>query len=213
MTILVDGLPSDRLALPDLGFTQGLAVFEAMRTRQGDVFRLDAHLERLAASAAFFEIPFDRRATRDDVHAVAAGPHPLAITVHLSPGHRVVRSSPLDTERVGRPVHLATLAYEPSPALPGWVKHTNRAAWVLAARKAGVDEVLFEDRRGSWTECSRSNLFVVRGDAVLTPPLDGRVLDGVTRREVIAAARAAGIDVVECEVRAGAATGSSSPAP
>lgn len=203
VTTLVNGQPGDALSLPDPGFAQGLAVFEAMRTRGGAVFRLDAHLDRLAASAAFFDIPCPREALHREVRAVATGPGEQAVTVHLTPAQRVVRATPLDEARVGRPVHLATLAFEPPPGLPGWVKHTNRALWLLAARRAGVDEVVFVDASGTWTEASRSNLFVVRGGVVRTPPLDGRILDGVTRREVLAAAGAVGIEVVEAPVPAG----------
>ena len=46
-------------------------------------------------------------------------------------------------------------------------------------------------------EASRSNVFAVLGGALVTPPLDGRVLPGVARARVIELARAAGISVAE----------------
>jgi branched-subunit amino acid aminotransferase/4-amino-4-deoxychorismate lyase len=46
-------------------------------------------------------------------------------------------------------------------------------------------------------EASRSNVFAVVGGALVTPPLNGRVLPGVARARVIELARAAGISVAE----------------
>src|SRR5215211_9157557 len=49
----------DRPALDplDLALVRGEAVFEALRTYGGRPFRLEAHLERLAASARAIELP------------------------------------------------------------------------------------------------------------------------------------------------------------
>ena len=46
-------------------------------------------------------------------------------------------------------------------------------------------------------EASRGNLFLARGDTLLTAPADGRILPGVTRRRVIELALDAGIEVHE----------------
>jgi para-aminobenzoate synthetase/4-amino-4-deoxychorismate lyase len=57
------------------------------------------------------------------------------------------------------------------------------------------------DEDGSVLEGSRSNVFAVRDGAVITPPTDGRILPGVARARAIEVARAAGIEVVERELR------------
>ena len=44
-------------------------------------------------------------------------------------------------------------------------------------------------------ETSRGSLFLVRDGVLLTPPVDGRLLPGVTRARVIEVAAAAGIEV------------------
>ena len=46
-------------------------------------------------------------------------------------------------------------------------------------------------------EADRANIFAVRQGAVFTPPLDGRILPGVTRATTIELARAGGVEVVE----------------
>ena len=44
---------------------------------------------------------------------------------------------------------------------------------------------LIVDADGAVLEASRANLFAVRDGALFTPPLDGRILPGVTRARVI----------------------------
>ena len=53
------------------------------------------------------------------------------------------------------------------------------------------------DEDGAVLEASRANLFAVRDGALLTPPLDGRILPGITRGRVIEAAESSGVAVRE----------------
>jgi para-aminobenzoate synthetase / 4-amino-4-deoxychorismate lyase len=53
------------------------------------------------------------------------------------------------------------------------------------------------DADGSVLEVSRGNVFLVTGRKLSTPPADGRILPGITRRRVLAGARAAGVPVRE----------------
>ncbi|MSQ03149.1 MAG: hypothetical protein EXR71_14880 [Myxococcales bacterium] len=202
---LVDGAPG---AVPadDPGLLSGLAVFEALRTYARRPFRLGAHLARLRASAAWFGIPVpvDGVFAHEIEELIAASPGELVIVVILTDGgRRVVRTTPVDPSRAGCPVRLATIPFDAPPWLPGWVKHTNRAAWLLAARQRGVDEVLLVGADGNWTEANRSNLVAVRDGVVHTPPADGRILDGVTRRVLLECAAADGIRVVETPLAPG----------
>ncbi|GDX78986.1 hypothetical protein LBMAG42_07970 [Deltaproteobacteria bacterium] len=197
---LLDGAPCDQLPVDDPAIGNGMAVFEALRTYERRPFRPLAHLERLRASAVWFGF-----ACADDAvflneieQVVALEPDECSVLVTLTGGgRRLVRSRALDLSRVGAPLRVATLAFEAPPWLPGWVKHTNRAGWVLAAAKAGVDEVLFVGSDGTWTEANRSNVFAVRDGVLLTPPENGRILRGVTRGALIEAAREAGVPVRE----------------
>jgi branched-subunit amino acid aminotransferase/4-amino-4-deoxychorismate lyase len=67
-------------------------------------------------------------------------------------------------------------------------------------RREAVDEVLWRGVDGCYTEGSRSNLFAVLGERVLTPPVDGRILAGVTRGALIEAGRSVGLEVFESAV-------------
>jgi len=56
--------------------------------------------------------------------------------------------------------------------------------------RLGADEVVFCNQRGEVTEGARSNIFVRRGDILLTAPLEAGVLDGRLRAELIAQGKA-----------------------
>ena len=53
------------------------------------------------------------------------------------------------------------------------------------------------------TEGSSSNLFIVAGGGVVTPPLRVGILDGITRRPLLDLARARGLTVEERSLRPG----------
>jgi len=56
---------------------------------------------------------------------------------------------------------------------------------------------LIVDAGGAVLEASRANLFAVRDGALFTPPLDGRILAGVTRGRVLEIAAGAAIEAHE----------------
>lgn len=62
----------------------------------------------------------------------------------------------------------------------------------------GVYEAILVDRNGYITEGSKSNIFMVRGDVILTSPVKA-VLPGVTRGEIIEIAKKLDIEVKEVE--------------
>ena len=52
--------------------------------------------------------------------------------------------------------------------------------------------------RGEISECSQSNLFIVKDGAAITPPIDAGLLAGITRAFVIEIGESAGVPVREC---------------
>ena len=79
--------------------------------------------------------------------------------------------------------------------------HLPNVLAVREARAAGAHEALLLDARGFVTEGSSSNVFAVRGGAVLTPPLAAGILEGVTRGVVLRLARDAGVAAEEVPLR------------
>ncbi len=89
--------------------------------------------------------------------------------------------------------------YRPSDAARG-AKVGNYLESLLClarARESGADEALVVDALGRVIEGTTSNVFVVRGGVVFTPPVDTGLLVGITRKVTLELAAALGIETRE----------------
>ena len=77
----------------------------------------------------------------------------------------------------------------------------NNALAMQEAFRRGADEGVMRNFRGELAECTTSNLFVVKGGTVLTPPLDAGLLPGITRAYLFEVGRDVGIPVREAVLR------------
>ena len=78
------------------------------------------------------------------------------------------------------------------------IKSLNYLDNVLAFQEAvaaGADEALLRNNAGQICGGSRTNLFVVRGGQLITPPIADGVLDGIKRQVILDRARAIGCPV------------------
>jgi len=67
----------------------------------------------------------------------------------------------------------------------------------LEAKRLGYDEGIGLDYHGHVSEGSAENIFMVKGDTLMTPPFTASVLPGITRDSVMTIARDMGYKVVE----------------
>ncbi len=84
------------------------------------------------------------------------------------------------------------------------IKSNNLLNNALAAQEAfrrGAFDAVMRNYRGEISECSISNLFIVKGGTVRTPPLDAGLLAGITREFVIELAPEAHLRVDEAVLR------------
>jgi len=72
----------------------------------------------------------------------------------------------------------------------------NALASQFAARQGGF-EAIMRNYRSEISECSQSNLFVVKNGEVLTPPIEAGLLAGITRAFVFDVGTACGLTVRE----------------
>ena len=79
------------------------------------------------------------------------------------------------------------------------VKTINLLPAVLAATKAdelGFEETIFH--RGKYvTECSHSNVLIMKNNVIYTHPLCNLILPGITRGKLLSVARGLGIKIIE----------------
>ncbi len=72
----------------------------------------------------------------------------------------------------------------------------NALAMQEAIRRVALEAVMC-NYRGEISECSQSNLFIVKNGEALTPPLDAGILPGITREFVFEIGRDVGVPVAD----------------
>jgi branched-chain amino acid aminotransferase len=92
----------------------------------------------------------------------------------------------------------------PDNAIPSRGKligaYVNSALAKDEAEEKGADEAIMLNTAGKVAEGSGCNLFIVRNDTLVTAPVTGDILEGITRRSMLQMARDAGIRVEEREI-------------
>lgn len=154
---------------------------------------LDRHLERLAASAAYFALPCNIPAITALLQAQDFAAPRMRVRLTLDGTGPAITAVPLPPNP---PVFRFALAPEILDSASLWLRHktTNRAFYDAPRQRAhaaqGVDEVLFCNERGELTEGSITNLFIERAGRLLTPPLSSGLLAGTLRAELLATGKA-----------------------
>jgi branched-chain amino acid aminotransferase len=177
-----------RISISDEGLTRGDGGFEVIRLYRGRPFALEEHLVRLRRTCAGLRLDADHDAVADEVAALlaAAGPVDAILRIVLTRGgRRILTIEPLPEHvEVAR---IATVTYAPNRVLDG-LKTLSYAGNMLATRLAkerGFDEALLVTPHGRVLEGPTWTFFWVTGGRVLTPPLEDRILDSITRRYVL----------------------------
>jgi branched-chain amino acid aminotransferase len=83
-----------------------------------------------------------------------------------------------------------------NPAIKS-LNYLNNILAKIEANNAGVEEAIMLNAEGYVSECTGDNLFLVKGNDLLTPPLSAGALYGITRGTVMDLARDLGLKVSE----------------
>lgn len=194
------------LRADDLGVLRGDGVFETVRLANGRLHALDAHLARLAASAAALDLPApDLAAWRRLVAELAAawgGSGEAAVRLVLTRGVEgageptafalaaPIPEATLRQRRTG--VHVVTMTrgisstgHAGAPWLLAGVKTTSYALNMAAQRHAhaaGADDVIFVSADGLVLEAPTATVVWAVGETLHTPPAELGILAGTTVR-------------------------------
>ena len=198
----------------DEGLLRGRAAFETLKVYGGRPFRLEAHLDRLTASAASIGLPaVERRRLQVLVGLVlpkaAGGDASLRLVWTAGPAQGAPSALALLSdipdwieparERGASAVSLLGVRASAPWLLPG-VKSTSYAVNMAAeaeAHRRGVDDALFVDGDGIVLEGTVTNVWWRVGTTLFTPALDLGILAGVTRATLMELAPACGFAVEE----------------
>lgn len=205
------------LSAGQVGFLNGWGVFSTIRVADGVLFAFERHWERMKRDAERMHVPFpaDRDAMRTRlvrlVEANSAWNATLRVAVvrnhgGLFEGPDLTRDFEViaftaDINPWGDSVRLAVKPHGrhaqnefAGTKVLSWAQNLT---WYEEAHQRGFDEVILLNERGEVAECTSANLFIARGDDVLTPPLDSGCLPGVTRALLLEEIRIPGISVAE----------------
>lgn len=168
-------------------------IFETMLVVAGEPVAPEAHLSRLEASLeAVYGAELPRRA-RGLVAERAAELELGRVRLTFVPDERLeVEAGEIDRS-LHFPRHPISLRAHAVSGGLGCHKWADRAA--IPPATPGEAALLLD--RDEALEADRANVFAVRTGTVFTPPLDGRILPGVTRATTIELARGEGIEVIE----------------
>lgn len=192
------------------------------------IFRLGAHIRRFFDSAKIYRFPIPFSATeieqgcRDSIvenELRAAYIRPLAYLGAGSLG--VVPNEDVSTDVMIAAMEFGTYLGEEGlkngidVCVSSWARTTSAALPVLSkagghylnaqliggeARRNGFAEGISVTSRGTISEGSAENIFVIRDGKIFTPPLSAAILNGITRDSAMTLARNLGYEVIEQEI-------------
>jgi branched-chain amino acid aminotransferase len=185
------------LHVTDLGLLRGYGIFDFFRAINGKPIYLEDHLDRFEQSLAamHLEMPYPRAALRASIlQLIELNAHPLlGIKLVCTGGYSHDGYTPTTPN-----LYMLAKPFTIQPPTVGvqlmLVEHlrdfyeaktTNyvKPIHVLKATKeGGFDDVLYH-HEGKILESSRSNLFIIQGDTLVTPK--EKVLYGITRAHTI----------------------------
>jgi branched-chain amino acid aminotransferase len=227
MKIYIDGKYFDeknaKVSVFDHGLLYGDGVFEGIRAYNGRVFKLKEHIDRLfySAKAILLAIPLShgelmravvetcrRNKIRDGyirllvtrgIGSLGLNPNRckspsviiIADKIQLYPEEYYKTGLTIITVPTVRNLHSAL-----NPAIKS-LNYLNNILAKIEANNGGCEEAVMLNADGYVAECTADNLFIVKGNELLTPPLSAGALYGITRQVVMELAALQGMKVGE----------------
>ncbi|RIV19523.1 branched-chain-amino-acid transaminase [Alicyclobacillaceae bacterium I2511] len=212
-----------KVSVFDHGLLYGDGVFEGIRAYDGNVFKLQEHIDRLydSAKSIVLEIPLSKQEMVEAVLStlrkngyssayirlvVTRGVGDLGLDPMMCPRANIIVIAqllalfPRELYEKGIDVVCASTRRNPSDVLSPKVKslnYLNNIFVKLEAHAAGVSEALVLNADGYVVEGSGENVFIVKGGILYTPPTYLGALEGITRATVLEIAAQQGYTVRE----------------
>ena len=212
-SVMLNGriLPIGEAVLPvsDRALTHGLGLYETLKLAGGVPVFFEEHVARL--DRGLETLGLERPASRVDMAAqitaisaatgVADGACRVLVTAGAPGGEPSLLIQTDQRQFPARPLRVIT--YQGVRVRAELKAMTVMQSYLAqrAATAAGVDDAILVDDEGRMFEGATSNLFLVRGGGLVTPPAEGAILPGVLRAKVEELGAAAGLTIVEAYAR------------
>ncbi len=211
MKIYLDGQLVEKadakISVFDHGLLYGDGIFEGIRIYDGNIFRLDEHLERFefSAKALLLDLPWSRAEINQAIcdtcraNGLRNGYIRLVVTrgvgdLGLSPSNcprpsiiviaDTIALYPPEHYEVGlKIVTVPTRRTNPaalSPAIKS-LNYLNNIMAKMEAQQYGALEAIMLNDQGLVAECTGDNVFIVRKGRIYTPSAQQGALKGITR--------------------------------
>ena len=211
-----------RISVSDGGWLHGAGLFETMRAEHGRIFRLDAHLSRLRRSAQQILRPIEPQALPDESifaellernltrsarvrMTVSAGSLQNPTNAEGQEPTVCITTAPLDSYPAdlyehGGQVVVCNFKLSTTDPIAGHktTAYLPRLLGLRQARLAKCIEAIWFTNENHLAEGCMSNVFILRGKVLQTPPIDTPVLPGIARSVVLEMAASANVTVQEC---------------
>ncbi len=210
-----------KISVFDHGLLYGDGIFEGIRFYNGRVFKLEEHIDRLydSARAILLTIPMSKAEMCDAVIqscrennlrdgyirlVVTRGVGDLGLNPKLCPRASVIiiaasiKLYPEELYQNGLDVVTCSTRRIAPGALSPSVKSLNYLNNILAKIEAGnAGEGLMLNEQGYVAECTGDNIFVIKGNKIITPHISSGALCGITRAVVFQIAEELGYSITE----------------
>ena len=208
------------------GFNFGDGLFETIRVFNGKIICLDAHFNRISSGLEVLKIKQNYSFNQNSLERYI---NELLLYKNIKYGGKVkvyifraglgtykpetnqmsfvVEAMDLEQNKyvLNKKGFLVDIYNEYSKTVNqlSFFKTSNSLLYVLAAVTASennLDDLFIVNQKSEIIESSNSNVFFLKEDVLLTPPLNSGCIEGVMRIEVIRAAKDLGINVLESNV-------------
>ena len=208
------------------GFNFGDGLFETIRVFNGKIICLDAHFNRISSGLDVLKIKQNYSFNQNSLERYV---NELLLYKNIKYGGKVkvyifraglgtykpetnqmsfvVEAMDLEQNKyvLNKKGFLVDIYNEYSKTVNqlSFFKTSNSLLYVLAAVTASennLDDLFIVNEKNEIIESSNSNVFFLKEDVLLTPPLSSGCIEGVMRIEVIRAAKDLGINVLESNV-------------
>jgi len=230
MKVFIDGEYYSRaeakVSVFDHGLLYGDGVFEGLRIYNGKVFKLKEHIERLylSARAILLDVPMGKEDMENAVVGTVKANNKINgyIRLVITRGEGLLGLDPAQCSKASVIIIVDDLQLYPEEyykkgiqivtassrrirpdSLDPRIKSLNYLNNIMAkieAKQAGCLEAVMLNSEGFVSECTADNIFIVKGNEILTPAPYHGALDGITMRTVMEMAGSLGIKTTETTI-------------
>ena len=204
----------------DRGFTLGDGAFETMYFDSGQIEYFEMHIIRLKStlSKIYINLPYNEKQILSAVGVIAeenkltcgavrltvsrgCGKRGIAFDKDITP---TVVISIASVERMQPPVKVCLTDYSRNEKSPlssfKMLNYSNAVMAMHIAKTKGFGDAVMLNTAGNVVSATTSNIFLLRGDVLITPDLTDGCLPGIMRSAILNAGKKLGLKIGEASV-------------